>query len=115
MSFEDLLRAKEEYEKNPKRVRPRMFQDEREQLQARPKARAISGHLDKQKRCHCGGDQGCIAYQCDACGRQVPMAQLMLTKLDEDGLLMRFDWERCQCGAKKWLHLCEAGIVKKQL
>ena len=115
MSFEDLLRAKEEYEKNPKRVRPRMFQDEREQLQARPKVRAITGHLDKQGRCHCGLDQGCVAYVCDVCGRQVPYSSLMVVKRTEEGIIVRFGWRGCKCGAKKWMHLCEAGIVKKQL
>jgi hypothetical protein len=115
VSFEDLLRAKEEYEKNPKRVRPRMFQDEREQLQARPKTRAISGHLDKQGHCHCRGDQGCVAYICDVCGRQVPYNALMDFKRTEKGYLTKFGWKMCKCGAKKWMHLCEAGIVKKQL
>ena len=114
MSLDDLLlRAKEEYDKNPNRVRPRMFQDGQEQ-QIRQKKLIASGHLDKQQPCHCGSFSACHAYVCGNCGTERRHQNVVLVEKYENGWIKHIFHRACpNCGATKWLFMCEARVVRR--
>ncbi len=111
MTHDRLLQAKEEYDRRKPTSRPRLFQDEHEQVR---KQIRISGHQDdKQGLCHCGYDQACPTLICDRCGRQRPHNAVCIIERDDAGNVMTFFYRHCKCGAKQWMYPCEVRVVKR--
>lgn len=112
-----LLQAKEEYDRRQKAnptPTPRMFRDEHEQVQVQQKQLQSTGHKDKQGPCHCGSQTACHAYICGNCGTQKRHQYVLIVERYDNGMMKHIFHRACpNCGAHKWLFMCEARVVKR--
>ena len=110
MSFERLLKAKEEVEKRG----PIQIPTPEEIQQYSQRKRAVTGQKDKQRECHCGYDQACPMLVCEDCNAERSHNAVCVIERDDAGLVTTYFYHPCRCGAKKWMYGCEKRIVKNE-